>query len=129
MLLTLEVHSPKANFVVCYFKATNLQDKLLINVALCDAGLKVWILQKTQEKLIYELQDQKKREIIKNVCTVVTMVLQLCTQPVKCDHHTPLLKTDLDVRPGGLKSGFVLIGVKILVIAGWEGPKYVGADL
>lgn len=44
-------------FAALYFEATNLQDELLIDVALCDAGLEVRILQETQEKLIYKLQD------------------------------------------------------------------------
>lgn len=37
---------------------TNLQNKLLINVALCDAGLKVRILQKAQKKLVDQLEDR-----------------------------------------------------------------------
>lgn len=35
----------------------------------------------------------------------------------------------LNVRPGGLKSGFILLRVKIRVITWWESPEYVGADL
>lgn len=37
---------------------TNLQNKLLINVALGDAGLKVWILEKAQKKLVDQLEDR-----------------------------------------------------------------------
>lgn len=50
----------------CLSGATHLQDKLLIDVALCNAGLKVGILQEAQEKLVYELQDRKREEIIPN---------------------------------------------------------------
>lgn len=37
--------------------------------------------------------------------------------------------TNLDVRPGGLQGGLVLLGVKVLVLAWGEGPEDVGADL
>lgn len=36
---------------------------------------------------------------------------------------------DLDVGPGGLQGGLVLLGVKVLVFTRGEGPEYVGADL
>lgn len=42
---------------VCFVAATNLQDKLLIDVSLCNAGLEVRVLQEAQEKLVNELQD------------------------------------------------------------------------
>lgn len=54
--LTLQIAGPKAKGLARYFEATNLQDKLLIDVAFSDAGLEVGILQETQEKLIDQLQ-------------------------------------------------------------------------
>lgn len=45
------------------------------------------------------------------------------------DRQTEVLNPYLNVRPGGLKSGFILLRVKIRVITWWESPEYVGADL
>lgn len=45
------------------------------------------------------------------------------------DTRTEVLNPYLNVRPGGLKSGFIFLRVKIRVITWWEGPEYVGADL
>lgn len=45
------------------------------------------------------------------------------------DSQTEVLNPYLNVRPRGLKSGFILFRVKIRVITWWESPEYVGADL
>ena len=47
-------------------RQTYLQHELLVNVALCNAGLKVWVLQKTQEKFVDELVEKQIIVIIKN---------------------------------------------------------------
>lgn len=44
----------------CYAE-TYLQNKLLINVALRNAGLEVWILKKAQQKLVDKLENERKQ--------------------------------------------------------------------
>lgn len=49
-------------------EAAYLQNKLLIDVALRNAGLEVWILKKAQQKLVDKLETKKREQ--NEICTM-----------------------------------------------------------